>query len=875
MTPAGRRRRAIPGRARTRTFPLRVQGEVVGAGVPAGGHLGPLHQQAGEQAGGTEPEPVGGQPVIAGRLVDQHQVEDGVLGRADPAGRLDPYLPAVRLAVVPDRLQHHQGHREGGRRAHLPGRGLDEIGPGQHRQPGGAAHVVQRDQLAGLQDHLEVGIVPADLVHRGDLVEDQPVLPGEERAAVDHHVDLVGARRDRRPDIGQLHVRAAPAAREGRGDAGHVYAGALRLGRGDARQVRIDAHRRDRRHGRVVRVRVLGLGAHRAYLARGVLALQGGQVDHRDRQVQRQPLRRGLNRPGGQHRRARLGPDAVHTGQSVQEPSQFRACDSHRGHRLALRSKNWLGGYTLRLARSAKEVRLAGDEGQGYGSVRLASAAGRWVLAVAVLGDSMILLEATVVNVALPTIGRNLGASVAELQWTLNSYVLALAALVLVGGSLSDIYGRRRMFVLGVVVFVAASALCAAAPTIGLLIAARFVQGIGGGLLTPGSLAIIEAVFHPDDRTRAIGAWAGLGAVAGAIGPTVGGYLTDAVSWGAIFPINLPLGGFVVVAAVLHVPEPRDAARAGGPDLPGAALAMLAIGGVCFALIQASGGFTPVVIAAFAVGLVAAGVFVAVERRARHPMLPLELFRSRQFASATVLALVTYAALGGVIFLFVAFLQTTLGYTALQAGAATLPITILLLTLSTPSGAIAQRIGPRIPLTVGAALAGAGLLLMAQLHPGDRFFSAVLPALIVFGVGLGVLITPITATVLASVDAQHSGIASAVNNALSRLGQMIAVAALPLAAGLSGSAFEDPARMAAGFPVAMYVAAGAAFAAALFAWTTISDDVLGRPGPEGQRVPRELPRSLTGRCPVAGTPLAPSLNSPSAARPTTPPTPVP
>jgi EmrB/QacA subfamily drug resistance transporter len=494
--------------------------------------------------------------------------------------------------------------------------------------------------------------------------------------------------------------------------------------------------------------------------------------------------------------------------------------------------------------------------------VRLASATGRWVLAVAVLGDSMILLEATVVNVSLPAIGRDLGAGVAELQWTLNGYVLTLAALVLVCGSLSDTYGRRRIFILGTVVFVAASALCAAAPTIGLLIGARFVQGIGGALLTPGSLAIIEAVFHPDDRTRAIGAWAAFGAVAGAIGPSVGGYLTDAVSWRAVFLINIPVGVFVVVAAVVHVPETRDPTRAGGLDLRGAALAALGIGGLCFALIEASGGLTPAVIAAAAVAAVAAAAFVRVERRTRNPMLPLELFRSRQFASANLLALVTYAALGGVIFLFVAFLQVTLGYTALQAGAATLPITVLLLALSTPSGAIAQRIGPRIPLTIGAVLAGAGLLLMTRIHPGDGYLTGVLPSLIVFGVGLGTLITPITATVLASVDSRHSGIASAVNNALSRLGQMIAVAALPLAAGLSGSAFEDPAAMAAGFPIAMAVAAGASFAAALLAWTTISNDVLRRSGTDTQQVPEELPPSLRRHCPVAGTPLAASVNAP-------------
>ncbi len=517
-------------------------------------------------------------------------------------------------------------------------------------------------------------------------------------------------------------------------------------------------------------------------------------------------------------------------------------------------------------------VQLAGSEGGGPGSVRLASAAGRWVLAVAVAGEAMVLLEATVVNVALPSIGRDLHADVAGLQWTLDGYVLTLAALVLAAGSLSDIYGRRRVFTAGTAVFVAASALCAAAPTIGLLIAARFVQGVGGALLTPGSLAIIGAVFHPDDRLKAIGAWAGLTAVAAAAGPPVGGYLAGAVSWRAIFLVNLPVGVFVIIAAVLHVPETRDPTRAGGLDLRGAALAVLAIAGACFALFLAAAGLTPAVLAAAAVSLAAAAAFAAAERRSRHPMLPLELFRSRQFAAATVLALVAYAALGGVIFLFVAFLQITLGYTPLQAGAATLPVTALMLILSRPSAAITQRTGPRIPLTAGAVTAGAGLLLMAQIRPGDRYLSGVLPALTVFGAGLAALITPITATVLASVGPRHSGIASAVNNAFSRLGQMIAVAALPLAAGLSGAAFYNPAQMAAGFPVAMTIAAGMSFAAALLAWTTITDTALNPPG-TGTEPAKDLPPSVQRHCAVAGTPLTtppgprPSPRPPTANQP--------
>lgn len=493
----------------------------------------------------------------------------------------------------------------------------------------------------------------------------------------------------------------------------------------------------------------------------------------------------------------------------------------------------------------------------GSGSVRLASARGRWVLAVAVLGEVMTLLEATVVNVSLPAIGRDLGADVAGLQWTLNGYVLTLAALILLGGSLGDTYGRRRVFNLGVVVFLVASALCAAAPSIELLIVARFLQGIGGALLIPGSLAIIAAVFHPDDRARAIGLWAGLGAIAAAIGPLVGGYLTDAVSWRAVFLVNFPLGICVIVAANLHVPETHDTTRIGGPDLRGAALATLGIGGVCFALIQASEGPTGAVIAALAVGLIASGAFIRLERRIDQPMLPLEIFRSLRFTCVNLLALLTYAALGGVSFLFVAFLQVTLGYSALEAGAATLPITFLLLVFSAPSGALAQRIGPRIPLAIGALLTGAGLLLMSRIESGDGYFPAVMLSLVVFGAGLAAVITPIIATALATVDSRYAGSASAVNNAASRLGQLIAVASLPLAAGLSGADLQDPAKMADGFPVAMTVAAGASFAAALLAWITISDDVLSPPVAGAEPVTKELPVERHRHCAVAGTPLSP------------------
>lgn len=484
------------------------------------------------------------------------------------------------------------------------------------------------------------------------------------------------------------------------------------------------------------------------------------------------------------------------------------------------------------------------------------STRGRWVLAITVMGSGIAFLEATVVNVALPTIGKDLHASVSGLQWVLNGYLLTLAALILLGGALGDRYGRRKIFVVGVVWFTLASALCAAAPTVGWLIPARVLQGIGGALLTPASLAIIEATFRREDRAPAIGAWSALTGISGAVGPLLGGYLIGAVSWRAIFFINLPLGAFVVWGANRYIPETRDPEAGKELDFAGPALAVLGLAALTFALVEAPTNVPAATVGvAAAVGLLALIGFAAVEERRSSPMLPLDIFRSRQFTSANLITFVVYGALGGVFFLFVAFLQVSLGYTPIEAGAASLPITALMLALSSRSGALAQRIGPRLQLTVGPLLIAAGMVLMSRISPGDSYISGVLPSQIVFGLGLACTVAPITATAMASADARHSGLASGVNNAVSRTAQLVAVAALPLAAGVSGSDYQNPTALADGFHTAMLITAAFAAAGGLLAWATISDDVLdrGRTAPDGGHVHAE--GEACAHCAVAGTPL--------------------
>ena len=311
------------------------------------------------------------------------------------------------------------------------------------------------------------------------------------------------------------------------------------------------------------------------------------------------------------------------------------------------------------------------------------------------------------------------------------------------------------------------------------------------------------------------------------MGPLLGGYLVDAVSWRAIFLINLPLGLFVMAMAPRHVPETRDPMAHGRLDIPGAALVALGLGGTTYALIEAPGkGADPLILLAGIGGVLALVAFLVVEQRSSNPMMPLDIFKSRQFSAANLVTFVVYAALGGVFFLLVSFLQISMGYSAIEAGAATLPITALMLLFSARSGALAQRIGPRTPLTVGPLIIAVGLLLMLRIDPGDSYLTSVLPAVIVFGIGLTFVVAPVTATVLAAADSRHSGIASGINNAVARVAGLLAVAVLPLVAGLTGDKFYDPVAMEDGFRMAMVACAGLSVAGGILAWLTIEPNVL-------------------------------------------------
>ncbi|MFF8677580.1 MFS transporter [Streptomyces sp. NPDC015237] len=461
--------------------------------------------------------------------------------------------------------------------------------------------------------------------------------------------------------------------------------------------------------------------------------------------------------------------------------------------------------------------------------VRLASPQGKWILLTTVLGSSMALLDSTVVNVALPRIGRDLDADLAALQWTVNAYMVTLAGLILLGGALGDRFGRRRIFVIGVLWFAAASLLCGVAPNAGVLIAARALQGIGGALLTPGSLALIQASFHPDDRGRAVGLWSGFGGVGAAVGPFLGGWLVDGAGWRWVFLLNVPLALLCAPIALRHVPESSDQRAHARFDVLGAVLGAAALALLTYALIEARGASWAVAVSAVA-GVAAAVAFVVVEGRRADPMMPLDVFASRQFTAINVVTLCVYAALGGFFFLAALQLQVVVGWSALAAGTALLPTTVLMLLLSARSGELSERLGPRLQLTVGPLLCAAGMVLMLRVGPGASYLTDVLPALVVLGLGMVTLVAPLTASVLAAVDTARAGLASGINNAAARAAGLVAVAALPLLTGMGEEAYRSARAFDDAFGPAMLICAGVLVAGSAIAFTTVR-----RPSPDCRR----------------------------------------
>ncbi|CAA9523598.1 MAG: Uncharacterized MFS-type transporter [uncultured Rubrobacteraceae bacterium] len=415
-----------------------------------------------------------------------------------------------------------------------------------------------------------------------------------------------------------------------------------------------------------------------------------------------------------------------------------------------------------------------------------------WVLAATIIGSAMAFIDGTVVNVALPQIQERLGATAVDAQWIVESYALFLAALILVGGSLGDHYGRRRIYSLGIVLFAVASVGCGLALTPGQLIAARAVQGVGGAMLVPGSLAIISASFDEARRGRAIGTWSGFSGITAALGPVLGGYLVENVSWRAAFLINVPLAVVVLLIVARHVPESRDP-DARRLDIPGAVLATVGLGGVVFGLIESqSNGFgDPLVLLSLVAGVAALVGFVVAEGRSREPMMPLSLFRTRNFTGANLLTLLLYAGLGGSLYFLPFNLIQVHGYSATAAGSSFLPFIVITFLMSRWAGGLVTRYGAKLPLVIGPTIAAGGFLLFALPGTDGSYWTTFFPAICVQGFGMSLVIAPLTTTAMNSVTGRHSGLASGVNNAVSRTAALLAIPVLGIFVFVAFSAALD------------------------------------------------------------------------------------
>jgi EmrB/QacA subfamily drug resistance transporter len=471
------------------------------------------------------------------------------------------------------------------------------------------------------------------------------------------------------------------------------------------------------------------------------------------------------------------------------------------------------------------------------------------VVAAMILGSSVAGIDSTVVAVALPAIGRNLHAGFQDLQWTVTSYTLTLASLILLAGSLSDRWGRRRVFLAGLGWFTTASVLCAAAPSIGWLIAARAVQGIGGALMTPASLAIIEAAFQPGDRTRAIGTWAGFSGVSSAIAPFLGGWLLEAGSWRAIFLINIPVAAAVAWMTRRHVPESRDTSASGSADWPGALAGVAALATITYAILVLPGGGvrSPVFAIAAVLALLSSATFAVAERRASHPMLPPAIFAPAQFRAANAVTFVVNGALGGFAFVFIPALEIVAGYSPVVAGSALVPVTVVTLLLSGASGQLAQRIGPRPQLVAGCLLCAVASMLAVRVGPDAGYWTVVLPVALLFGLGLASLLPPLTASAMNSAPDSLAGLASGVNNAVARVAGLLWIAALPPITGLTGAAYTDPAQFQSSFAQISWICAATFACAAVLAATFITGPRRPTPAPRPTLIQTPVPHLA---CPV-------------------------